>query len=205
VIVSDDHHTRTWFPYLPSVAEALTTLDLERLTTASYAYIDCYQLIEAARQANVPMLVNLGGSSLSPAAAAALQDCRRLVVQTSVDDTAHETAPPLAASLLDQTHASWAIVTAGASGAVAISQDGNEHLSVPAFQVQVRYTHCAGAAFSGGLLYGLLHDWPMEESLTLASASGALRCERAHHDPLPNLAELRNAMIHHNRIVTPTN
>ncbi len=54
-----------------------------------------------------------------------------------------------------------------------------------AFRVTVRHAHCAGAAFSGGFTYGLLHDWPMERCLTLACASGALRCERAYHEPMP--------------------
>jgi sugar/nucleoside kinase (ribokinase family) len=41
------------------------------------------------------------------------------------------------------------------------------------------------------LLYGLLHGWPMTDSLSLASASGALRCERAHHEPMPTLEQLQ--------------
>ena len=76
----------------------------------------------------------------------------------------------------------------GAAGAVALSE--NQQLASPAFSVRVRHTHCASAAFSGGLIYGLLHDWAMEDCLTLACTSGALRCERAHHEPMPTLAEL---------------
>ncbi|KDA44527.1 carbohydrate kinase family protein [Frankia sp. BMG5.23] len=196
VIVADDHGTRTWFPQLPGVAEALAAVDLAPLTGASFAYVDCYQLIEpaavraiqAARQAGVPLLVNLGGSALSPAVAAAVQGCSRLIIQTNVDDAEHETAPAVAGALVDQTGASWAVVTAGASGAVAAGTD--DLVTTPAFEVAVRHTHCAGAAFSGGLVYGLLQGWPMRDSLALASASGGLRCARAHHEPMPNLVEL---------------
>src|ERR1700674_5222760 len=46
VVVADAAGTRTWFPYLPGVADALATLDLAPLAGASFAYIDCYQLIE---------------------------------------------------------------------------------------------------------------------------------------------------------------
>jgi hypothetical protein len=67
-------------------------------------------------------------------------------------------------------------------------------VSAPAFRAEIRHTHCAGAAFSGGLIYGLLHDWPMQDCLELASASGALRCEREQGDPMPTLSELRGVM-----------
>jgi sugar/nucleoside kinase (ribokinase family) len=110
-------------------------------------------------------------------------------------------APRLGASVLAETDATWVVITAGASGAVALSR--TQQLAVPAFRSTVRHTHCAGAAFSGGLLYGLLHDWPMGDSLGLACASGALRCERAHHEPMPALAELRAFMDSRERIGIP--
>ncbi len=202
VIVADDDGTRTWFPYLQGVAEALTAVDLVRLTGASYAYVDCYKVIEpaairaiqAARTSGVPLLVNLGGSDLTPMVTSALRDCPNLIIQTNIDDDAHETAPAVAATLLGQTGASWVVVTAGAEGAYGVGPEIT--LSVPAIEVTVRHTHCAGAAFSGGLLYGLLHGWRMEDAMALAAASGGLRCERAHHELLPRLEELRQATQH---------
>jgi sugar/nucleoside kinase (ribokinase family) len=125
----------------------------------------------------------------------------RLIVQTNVDDADHGDALQVAATLVTATDAQWAVVTAGAFGAVAVSRA--QCVAVPAFQAVVRHPHCAGAAFSGGLLYGLLHDWPMIDSLTLASASGAMRCERAHHEPMPSLAELRAFMDSRERIGVP--
>lgn len=197
VVVADDAGTRTWFPYLPGVVEGLAALDFTPMADASFAYIDCYQLIEepavraihAARAGGVPLLLNLGGSPLSPQVAAAARGYPRLLIQTNVDDVAHADAFRAAASLLAATDVEWAVVTAGAYGAVALNC--TEHVSVPAFRAVVRHTHCAGAAFSGGLLYGLLADLPMCDSLSLACASGALRCERAHREPMPTLAELR--------------
>jgi sugar/nucleoside kinase (ribokinase family) len=196
VVVADDAGTRTWFPHLTGVNDALARLDLSPLARASFAYIDCYQLIEtpavraihAARSAGVPLLLNLGGSPLSPAVADAVHDYPNLIVQTNVDDVAHADAPQLAASIRDATGAAWVVITAGATGAFARSE--REQFASPAFRVAVRHTHCAGAAFSGGLIYGLLHDWSMDDCLTLACASGALRCESAHHEPMPTLAEL---------------
>jgi hypothetical protein len=40
--------SRTWFPYLPGVGQALVKLDLSPIEGASFVYVDCYQLIEAA-------------------------------------------------------------------------------------------------------------------------------------------------------------
>lgn len=209
VIVADDRGTRTWFPYLPGVAEALTVLDLVPLARASFAYIDCYQLIEAAavraiqaaRLADVPMLINLGGSALSPAVASAVRGYPGLIIQSNVDDTEHQIALAVAGSLLDQAGAAWGVVTAGTSGAVAVGPA--TRLAVPAFETHVRHTHCAGAAFSGGLIYGLLLGWPMADTMVLAAASGGLRCERAHHELLPDLAELRAFSVARRRLPIP--
>ena len=205
VVVADEQPTRTWIPYLPGVADALAALDLTPLVNAAYAYIDCYQIIEApavraiqaARATGVPLLLNLGGSPLSRAVVAAVHGYPHLTVQTNVDDADHADASHVAASILTATGAAWTIVRAGAHGAVALSR--TEHLHAPAFLAMIRHTHCAGAAFSGGLLYGLLHDRPMSESLIWACASGALRCERAYHEPIPTLPELRAFIGSHER------
>ncbi|WP_227999261.1 carbohydrate kinase family protein [Nocardia australiensis] len=120
--------------------------------------------------------------------AAIVRRCSNLLIQTNVDDEAHAEAPALTRHLLAETGATWVIVTAGAFGAVAVSQ--SELISVPAFPVAVRHTHCAGAAFSGGLIYGLRARWSMKRSMLVGSASGALRCARHQNAPLPSLAEL---------------
>src|SRR5712691_3614349 len=87
VVVADDDGTRTWFPHLPGVIDALALLDLSPLANASFAYIDCYQLIDApatraihaARAAGVPLLLNLGGSPLSPGVVAGVRGYSRLI------------------------------------------------------------------------------------------------------------------------------
>ncbi|PPJ23133.1 carbohydrate kinase family protein [Nocardia nova] len=196
VVTGDDQHTRTWFAYVPDVVASLQRADLSSLARASFIYLDCYELIEVAalrvieagRAAEVPLLLNLGGSELSPELVAAVRGYSGLLVQTNVDDAAHNDAAALARSVLHQTQAAWAIVTAGAYGAVALSC--SELVEVSAFPVEVRHTHCAGAAFSAGLVYGLRAGWPMQRSMWLGSASGALRCARLQKAPLPTLAEL---------------
>ncbi|WP_216896125.1 carbohydrate kinase family protein [Nocardia alni] len=196
VVAADDDHTRTWFAHLPGVVASLEQADLAPLANASFLYVDGYEIIEravlrvigAGSAAEVPMLLNLGGSDLSEAVTLAVHNYPHLLIQTNVDDAEHAAAPALARSLLARTGATWVIVTAGAHGAVALSR--SESVSAPAFPVKVRHTHCAGAAFSGGLLYGMQAAWPMEQSLRLGAASGSLRCARPHNAPLPNLGEL---------------
>ncbi len=209
VVVADEGGTRTWFPHLPGVSAALAAVDLSPLSSASFAYVDCYQLIEptavrvvqAARSADIPLLVNLGGSPLSSAIIAAVCGCPRVIVQTNISDAESAHAPRTAHEILAATGAAWVVITAGAAGAVALSE--SRQLASPAFRVAVRHTHCAGAAFSGALIYGLVHDWPMEDCLTVACASGALRCERAHHEPMPMLAELDAVIGSRERLVLP--
>jgi sugar/nucleoside kinase (ribokinase family) len=121
IVVADDDGTRTWFPHLSGVSAALAAVDLSPLISAAFAYVDCYQLIEpaavrviaAARSAEVPLLVNLGGSLLSSPAIAAVRGCRRLIMQTNVDDAANSDAPRVAYAILAATGADWAVITAG--------------------------------------------------------------------------------------------
>jgi sugar/nucleoside kinase (ribokinase family) len=200
VVVADNAHTRTWFSYLPGVVDALPRVDLSPFAEASFAYIDCYQLIEApavrairaARSASVPLLLNLGGSPLTTRIADAVRGYPGVIVQTNVGDDQLAEAQRIAPFILEDTGAEWAVITAGTSGVLALSR--SEHLVVPAFRAEVHHTHCAGAAFSGGLIYGLLQNWPMRDSLSLACASGTLRCERAHQVPMPTLGQLRALM-----------
>lgn len=196
VIIADHKQTRTWFPYLPGVAEALERVDVTPITTASLIYVDGYQLVEraairaikVARAAQVPLLVNLGGSPLTPEMTVAMRRHSQLIIQTNVADVSYRDAARVARLLHSATEATWVVITAGAAGSYALGREGE--LAAPAFGVTVRHTHCAGAAFSAGLLYGVLEGWPMREIMTFASASGALRCERAHHEPMPSLTEL---------------
>ncbi|MGW5376448.1 carbohydrate kinase family protein [Nocardia sp. NPDC003999] len=196
VVIADQHHTRTWFAHLPGAVDALQAVDLSPVQTAAFVYVDAYELIEtaavrvitAARAADAPLLINLGGSPLSDGIRSAAAGYEKLLVQTNVDDSAHAEAFTVARSLLAESNAAWVVVTAGAYGAVAVSR--TDEVAAPAFPVTVRHTHCAGAAFSGGLLYGLRERWSMVRSMALGSASGALRCARHHGAPLPTLTEL---------------
>jgi sugar/nucleoside kinase (ribokinase family) len=180
VVVGDTHHTRTMFPYLPGVADELEHVDLAWLSSASFAYIDGYGMIakaaaraiQAAKAAGLPLLVNLGGDLAPRELLDSLDGYPNFIVQTSIAEESLETATRLVKDLRADMQSEWAVITAGKAGAAAASR--RDVISVPAFRAEVRHTHCAGAAFSGGLLYGLVHGWHMRDCLELAAASGTL-------------------------------
>jgi sugar/nucleoside kinase (ribokinase family) len=196
-VIGDGQHTRTIFPFLPGVADELGQIDLAPLDTASFAYVDCYggidraaiRAIQSARSAGLPLLANLGGDNPSAGILDVLDGYPDLTVQTSIAEESLETAARLAVNLQSDIRPEWAVITAGAAGVAAAST--RDVLRVSAFHANVRHTHCAGAAFSGGLLYGLVHGWEMRDCLDFASASGALRCERSHDERMPTIDQLR--------------
>jgi sugar/nucleoside kinase (ribokinase family) len=196
VVVGDDQKTRTFFPHLPGVADELEHADLAPLATASFAYVDGYAFIAKAASSAIRRLRRQRYRCCSTSAAThpaevfdAIRGYPRLIVQTSISEASAVELQRFAGHLQGATGAEWAVVTAGAAGAVAASKD--QCLTSPAIRAEVRPTHCAGAAFSGGLLYGLFQGWAMPDCLDLAAASGALRCERGHDEPMPDLGELQ--------------
>jgi sugar/nucleoside kinase (ribokinase family) len=195
VVVGDNQDTRTMFPYLPGGADELERVDLAPLSSASFAYIDAYQMlgkaatrVVQAAAAQLTFVVNLGGDRAPSELLNALDGYPSLIVQSRIAEESLEAATWLAQRLQSDIQADLAIVTAGKAGATAAGQ--NSVVSVTAYPAFVRHTDCAGAAFSGGLVFGLNHGWRMRDCLNLAAASGALRCERAHSAPLPSLGEL---------------
>lgn len=90
VVTADDQHSRTWFAHLPEVVASLNRADLAPIAEASFLYLDCYELIErtalrvieAGRSAEVPMLLNLGGSKLSEEVKRAIDGYGNLRVQS---------------------------------------------------------------------------------------------------------------------------
>ena len=67
-------------------------------------------------------------------------------------------------------------VTLGAGGALAFA-DGRFHYT-PSFRVAVVDTTGAGDIFHAGCIYGLLREWPIDQTLRFAAAAAALKCER---------------------------
>jgi len=94
---------------------------------------------------------------------------------------------------LSQWGARLTCVTRGARGCVARTAEGT--LDIPAFEVEVVDTTGCGDAFHGGLIYGVLQDWPARRALTFASAVAAMKCRGlGGRSALPHLREVEHFM-----------
>jgi sugar/nucleoside kinase (ribokinase family) len=49
-------------------------------------------------------------------------------------------------------------------------------ITKPAFAVEAVDTTGAGDVYHGVYIYGLLHAWPMDRCMTVASAAAAIKC-----------------------------
>jgi sugar/nucleoside kinase (ribokinase family) len=61
----------------------------------------------------------------------------------------------------------------------------------PAYHVDVRDTTCAGDAFAAGFLVGVGLGWPLDESVRLGNAAGALATTALSHRGVGSLAAVR--------------
>jgi sulfofructose kinase len=68
----------------------------------------------------------------------------------------------------------YVIITDGEAGVWGL--DGSALHHVPAVHVHAVDTNGAGDTFAGGLIYGLLKEWPIVECLRFASGVAALQC-----------------------------
>ena len=181
-IVADEAPTRTWFSFLPGVAQSLREADLSLMDGSRLVYLDCYHLIRAAslrfleraRELGLPVFVNLDGEALHEDVAAALRSKPITVLQTSFDPAATDDPTEAIQRLAERTGAELTILTLGSEGCLSL-KDG-QTTAWPAFPVEVSHTHGAGAAFSAGIALGLLKNWPIDEVVPFACAAGSLFC-----------------------------
>jgi 5-dehydro-2-deoxygluconokinase len=100
-----------------------------------------------------------------------------------------EAEPEETAERLLELGPAVAIVKLGSAGVLAVSRD--EVLEVEAIPVQVVNGLGAGDAFGGALCHGILQGLPLEETLRLANAAGALVATRLGcADEMPTLDEI---------------
>ena len=81
------------------------------------------------------------------------------------------------------------VVKRGECGALLATRSGVTEF--PAFRVQVRDTTCAGDCFAAGFLFGISRGWPLDESLRLANAAGALSTTQISHRAIASLHNLQ--------------
>ncbi len=97
---------------------------------------------------------------------------------------------PREAALALLAHGPRAVaVKRGERGALLATQDGV--LEFPAYPVEVLDTTCAGDAFVAGFLLGASLGRPLEESMRLGNAAGALCTTRVSHRGVTSLEAVR--------------
>jgi fructokinase len=87
------------------------------------------------------------------------------------------------------------VVTRGSRGGT-VYENGRRTFDFPAFRVKSIDTTGAGDAFTAGLLYGLLRDKPLRETIRIAAACGALSTLRRGAIPaMPTLAVVKRLAL----------
>ena len=156
--------------------------------------------IQAANAHNVPVLLNPAPAYPLPAAALAGVD---ILVLNEVEaqmlaglPVSDEHSALGAARRLLAGHTRLVVVTLGARGALALAPDAALH--VPAFPVQAVDSTAAGDAFIGALAAMLNDGKGLEESVTFASAAGALAVTRVGaQSSIPNRQEVNTFLNAH--------
>lgn len=80
------------------------------------------------------------------------------------------------------------VIKRGRQGAMLATRSGITEF--PAYRVEVQDTTCAGDSFAAGFLLGVSRGWPLDESLTLANATGALCTTQLGHRGITSLEDL---------------
>ncbi len=84
------------------------------------------------------------------------------------------------------------IITDGVNGSVCIFND--EIIRQPAFEIEAFDTTGAGDVHAGGVLYGLLNNWPFEKTLHFAAACSTIKCLELGNNNLPDLQQVDSFM-----------
>lgn len=181
-VICDKNETRTWFSHIPGFAELLEKTSLDMMRQSRLGYIDFYPIIETAslkaieyaHQVQTPVYLNLGSTRINARLKKLLENKGIILVQVSVEDSSPEDPEKVAKDILENIRPMAVIVTQGRGGAFYFSEQEKHYL--PAYEVDVIYTHCAGAAFSAGYIYGYNHKWKPVEAMRFACALAAMHC-----------------------------
>jgi sugar/nucleoside kinase (ribokinase family) len=200
-VICDAAGTRTWFPHLTDVVTELEGLNLESLITSRVAYVDCYAVLcqaaeralRLALNASVPVIANLGGSSLPDWLVEATKHQKALMLQTSVPEDEAANMLNVANDLVSSGVAKIVIVTGGRHGAVAVEFGGKPFRQL-ANQVEVSQVQGAGAVFSAAIASALLHDEDLQPAVLFACTAASLWCTLRPGEGLPSEEVVRAAI-----------
>jgi sugar/nucleoside kinase (ribokinase family) len=168
-------------------------LDRELVTAARVLHLDGYDADAAfaaatwARAAGVPVVVDVDTGVAAVERLLAITDAVILSREFACALTGTAEAEAALAALVATTRAPLVAVTLGAGGVVARTAAGV--FRAPGYAVQAVDTTGAGDVFRAGFIYGLLRGWPLERTLSFASATAALKCTKLGGRPgIPTVA-----------------
>jgi ribokinase len=190
VDVSDSSGARTYFwQRAPRVLNTLDSADLSPLRGSRILYVDWYdgdhivRAMDEAIRLNVPVFLNFEHGHADPELLKRFGG-RATVCQAVTDAAQLGEEPPLeVARKLLRTGVKTALITLAAEGCFALH--GNEAVRVHAPEVQAVDGCGAGATFSAGYIYGLLHGWSLVDRLRFATAAASLKVTRAGLEMFP--------------------
>ena len=178
--IVDSSGSRTYFQRREhQVVSSLAMPSVAQLSGARMLYVDWYdgpEILSAVGRASslaVPVFLNLESSFHdSPQLLDLLRHTD--ICQVSLDEPgASGEAVDIARGLIDRG-ASTVLVTMGANGCT-VARSG-QAFSIQPPEVEVIDGYGAGAAFSAGVIYGILNELPLDKAAQFATAHAGLKC-----------------------------
>tara|TARA_B100000676_G_scaffold310596_1_gene377645 strand:- start:676 stop:1596 length:921 start_codon:yes stop_codon:yes gene_type:complete len=181
IVISDSLGGRTYVwdrrdEILRTLFEASTKL----IINCNYCYVDWYDLpyilpvLKDAKSNNVPVFINIEDKFDDPEILSVVSEYATYV-QANYKHTDGINSICFLADLLFQIDVDFAVVTDASNGCMV--SDGLNTFRVMAPVVNLIDANGAGAVFSAGLIYGLLHGWDLKEASKLAVAVASKKCE----------------------------
>ena len=187
--IVDGTGSRTYFQQRdPRAVAALPTPSIAQLSKARMLYVDWYdgtkvpEAMERARAQGVPVFLNLESRYFgSPE----LTDLLRFanVCQVSMDEPRASGDPSDIARALLNEGVGTVLITLGAEGCTVAQRNQAFHIRPP--EVKVVDGYGAGAAFSAGVIHGLVAGWSLERCARFATAHAGIKCGIAGNARLP--------------------
>jgi sulfofructose kinase len=154
-------------------------LDKESICTGRILHLDGYDSSGALRAARwcheqgIPVVIDL--DKVVDNCRTLIKEIDFLIVSSNFPSDFTGIIDPIDASLaLRNMHDGFLAVTLGNEGAMAWV--GDRCVKFPGIKLSAIDTTGAGDIFHGGFIYGLLQNWPLEQTMKFANAAAGLNC-----------------------------
>jgi sugar/nucleoside kinase (ribokinase family) len=183
IAIVDTTGSRTYFQKRESkILSSLIPPSMLELANTRMLYVDWYdgpEVLSTMKRAvslNIPIFLNIESKYQNNSALIELLNYTT-ICQISLDEPgAPDEVNEIANNLMDKG-VETILITMGAKGC-AVIHDGEIHSLSPAY-VDVIDCYGAGAAFSAGIIYGIISNWPMDKTARFATAHASLKCGKS--------------------------